>query len=474
MGVRDADAPRIAAAFEAELRRLAGEGGPGEIRVALYVAHEFYNRWALDYGHYEYIWIPRYGANTGRIEDSIRPGHPCDLWQYTSRGRLPGIRGDVDIDVLNGPKPMGFFTGKDREEDNMATVYVYGASIDENGRAHGGQAGNQTGRELRKQKWYKHVKGWRVFRAKDAGMAAKIAQCAKAAVANRHIGYDQYERNTLYNEAAQFAWDVSKVTKDVECDCSALVRVCCAFAGITDLPEGFRTGNMPKNLLKTGAFTELTGTRYTDTYTYLRAGDILVTATSGHTVVVGNDGPKAEAQAPAAEGLSRSDYGSAVEAMQKLLLKWDAACLPKCGADGDFGKETEKALMAFQKAAGLPVTGVYDEATRAALTGAKPVQEQERPEGAEGASAAQQDAPETHDPAKAEGVGRIVLVTGGTVNVRNAPGTSGTRILSTVKRGDRLPYRGESRDISGTTWHLIIYKNQNAWISGNLSRVANA
>lgn len=49
----------------------------------------------------------------------------------------------------------------------MATVYVGGASIDENGRAHGGQAGNQTGRELRKQKWYKHKKGWRVFRAKS-------------------------------------------------------------------------------------------------------------------------------------------------------------------------------------------------------------------------------------------------------------------------------------------------------------------
>ena len=42
----------------------------------------------------------------------------------------------------------------------MATVYVYGASIDENGKAHGGQAGNQTGRELKKQKWYKHDKTW--------------------------------------------------------------------------------------------------------------------------------------------------------------------------------------------------------------------------------------------------------------------------------------------------------------------------
>ena len=44
------------------------------------------------------------------------------------------------------------FTGK--KDEDMATVYVYGASIDENGKAHGGQAGNQTGRELRKQKWY--------------------------------------------------------------------------------------------------------------------------------------------------------------------------------------------------------------------------------------------------------------------------------------------------------------------------------
>ncbi len=333
----------------------------------------------------------------------------------------------------------------------MSTVYVYGASIDENGKAHGGQAGNQTGRELRKQKWYRHPKGWRVFRAKNPGVAAKIAQCAKDAVANRHIGYDQYERNTLYNEAAQYGWDVSKVTKDVECDCSALVRVCCAFAGITGLPEGFRTGNMPKNLLKTGAFTELTGARYTDSYTYLRAGDILVTATSGHTVVVGNDGPKTGAQTPAdlpePKGLSRGDHGSAVETMQKLLLKWDTACLPKCGADGDFGSETEQAVRDFQAChEELPVTGIYDAATRELLTfmygGVKPVQ-------------------------------MFVEVTGGTVNVRSAPGLTGKK-LGVVKRGDRLEYQGETRDVSGTPWHLVVYKNQNAWISGNLSRVVSA
>lgn len=336
----------------------------------------------------------------------------------------------------------------------MATVYVYGASIDENGKAHGGQAGNQTGRELKKQKWYKHDKTWRVFRVKDAGVAAKIAQCAKAAVANRHIGYDQYQRNTLYKEAQPYGFDVSKVTTDCETDCSALVRVCCAFAGILGLPSDFRTGNMPKNLLKTGAFVELTGSRYTDTYTYLKAGDILVTATSGHTVVVGNDGPKAAAQTPApAEeppaGLSKGDYGTAVEAMQRLLLKWDPACLPKCGADGDFGSETQRAVRGFQAChEELTVTGVYDESTRDLLTDMygdeKPV------------------------PAK-----QYVAVTGVTVNVRSAPGTTG-RKLGVARIGDRLDYQGESRDINGTPWHLVIFRNQNAWISGKYSRVVSA
>ena len=334
----------------------------------------------------------------------------------------------------------------------MVPVYVYGASIDENGKAHGGKAGNQTGRELRKQKWYEHGKGWRVFRAKNPGVAAKIAQCAKAAVANRHIGYDQYQRNTLYNEAVKYGFDVSKVTKDVETDCSALVRVCCAFAGVTGLPAEFRTTNEPALLLKTGAFTELVGDQYTKQSACLRAGDILCTKTQGHTVVVGNDGAKAEAQTPAdlpePQGLSRGDHGSAVETMQRLLLKWDAACLPKCGADGDFGSETELAVRDFQAChEELAVTGIYDEATRELLTF---MYGDERP------------AP------------KAVIVTGGTVNVRSGPGVTGTRKLGVVRKGDRLPYQGQSREVSGTPWHLVEYMDQNAWISGKYSWLVSA
>lgn len=332
----------------------------------------------------------------------------------------------------------------------MSTVYVYGASIDENGNAHGGKAGNQTGRELRKQKWYKHSKGWRVFRAKVPEVAAQISQDVKWAVANMDIGYDQYQRLTLYEAAQPFGFNCKLVKTPCETDCSALVRVCCAYAGVM-LPN-FRTTTEPNVLLNSGAFEEMVGAKYTDSPDYLKAGDILCTRTQGHTVIVGNDGPKAGStvkEDKEAEGLRRGDYGTAVLAMQKLLLKWNAACLPGWGADGDFGGETEQAVKDFQNTHDLPITGVYDEKTRELLTGmygeAKP----------------------------APVVQQFVEVTGGTVNLRTAPGTATGRKLGIARKGDRLPWQGESRDVSGTPWHLVEYQGQNAWISGKFSKVVS-
>lgn len=184
-------------------------------------------------------------------------------------------------------------------------VTVGSARIDENGKAHGGNAGDNNGKEVSTQNWYKHSKGWRVLRAKDAGKAAKIAACMKAACANANIGYDQYQRLTLYNEAEQYAFDVSKVTKKVECDCSSLVRVCLAYAGIK--VSNFRTTDQAKIMLASGEFTELTGSKYTDQSAYLRAGDVLVTRTQGHTVVVLSDGPNAETTTPTADTKGGND-----------------------------------------------------------------------------------------------------------------------------------------------------------------------
>ena len=56
------------------------------------------------------------------------------------------------------------------------SVKIGSARIDENGNAKGGKAGDQTGKEVSTQSWYRHSKGWRVFRAKDPAVAERIAQ----------------------------------------------------------------------------------------------------------------------------------------------------------------------------------------------------------------------------------------------------------------------------------------------------------
>lgn len=164
------------------------------------------------------------------------------------------------------------------------TIKVGSARIDERGHAHGGSAGDQTGKEVSTQNYYKHSKGWVVLRAKTAEQANKIAKDMLYACANHNIGYDQYQRDTLYNVAKEVGFNCSKVNKRVETDCSALVRVCCCYAGI--IVGNFRTYNERKMLLATGQFDDVTSKVNTSTGKGLCIGDVLVTKTHGHTVVV--------------------------------------------------------------------------------------------------------------------------------------------------------------------------------------------
>lgn len=174
------------------------------------------------------------------------------------------------------------------------SVKLASASIDENGKAIGGKAGDQTGREVKVQNYYDHSKGWRVFRPIDKDTAEKIAYDAEAAALNNKIGYDQGQRQTLYNAAEKVGFDCAKVTMPCETDCSALVRVCLAYAGI-NVPTGFRTSNEGTYLLNSGRFIELTQAKYRIGGEYLRRGDILCTKTQGHTVVVISNGKNGEA-----------------------------------------------------------------------------------------------------------------------------------------------------------------------------------
>lgn len=123
-------------------------------------------------------------------------------------------------------------------------------------------------------------------------MAAKIAKAMKSACANNKIGYNQAKRNTLYNLAKQVGFDPAKVTTACDTDCSALVRVCCAYAGVSI--SDFTTPTQVAKMIATGAFDKLTDSKYTTKAAYLKTGDVLVTKTQGHTVVVLSDGTSAE------------------------------------------------------------------------------------------------------------------------------------------------------------------------------------
>ena len=246
-------------------------------------------------------------------------------------------------------------------------VKVGSARIDENGKTHGGKAGDQNGKEVSTQAWYRHKKGWRVLRCKSADKADKIARAMQAACDNANIGYDQYQRLSLYNFAKRVDFDPTRIKTPCETDCSALVRVCLAYAGIT--VKNFRTPNEASILLRSGEFIELKESRYTDQSTYLRRGDILVTRTQGHTVIVLSNGSKAETT-PAEETprtiLKRGMKGEDVRRLQQRLIELGYA-LPKYGADGEYGSETATAVKAFQLDRGLEADGIAGEATLAAL-----------------------------------------------------------------------------------------------------------
>ena len=66
--------------------------------------------------------------------------------------------------------------------------------------------------------------------------------------------------------------------------------------------------------------------------------------------------------------MSKGDKGLNVKFLQTLLLKWNADCLPKYGADSDFGGETYEAIKEFQIQNALEATGSIDFMTVIALS----------------------------------------------------------------------------------------------------------
>ena len=175
------------------------------------------------------------------------------------------------------------------------SVKIGHASIDENNKARGGNAGDQTKKEVCIRTWYN--KPWTsVIRPKDSSAAEKIATAMEQACANDNIGYDQNQRTTLYAQAKAVNWDLSKIAVACECDCSSLVAVCVNAAGIP-VSKDIYTGNEQSALNATGKFDMYTDAQYINSDTNLKRGDILLGA--GHTAIVLSNGDGVVASKPA-------------------------------------------------------------------------------------------------------------------------------------------------------------------------------
>lgn len=90
------------------------------------------------------------------------------------------------------------------------SVLIGHARSDENRGLGGGQAGDQTGAEVQVSAWY--AGSWNVvLRPISADVAEKMAAACEALCKGNLVGYDQYQRNTLWDELERVGWDPSKL-----------------------------------------------------------------------------------------------------------------------------------------------------------------------------------------------------------------------------------------------------------------------
>lgn len=280
------------------------------------------------------------------------------------------------------------------------SVKIAHSSIDERGKASGGSAGDQTGKEVCTRSWYNG--SWNVLiRPKTSALANRIVKEAKAGAANNKIGYDQNQRNTLLTQAKKVNFDLSKIATACECDCSSFVTVL-AIAGGCDESKLVISGNcattstLRTRCKNTGKFDIYTDSKYLTSDAYLKAGDILVRE-GHHTVIVLENGSKATTSSSsgskiAVDGewgtdttkLAQKVFGTTVDGkvsnqykayaddnsgLLSMTFEWETkpsgysplikAIQKWCGAtqDGHIGPDTIKKM---QKKLGTPVDGHFD------------------------------------------------------------------------------------------------------------------
>lgn len=277
------------------------------------------------------------------------------------------------------------------------------------GHASGSEKGNKNGvkgdstkKEVCTRTWYNSSWAFMAIHPNET-VREKHAKAVEEACANDHIGYGQGDRNTLNEQAKAVNYDLSKVAKNCNCDCSSLQNVCAVASGakgVTYGSNGWTTSTM-KSKLKAAGYVIIEDSTYLTSSAYCVRGAMYVRP-NGHTVCGLDNGSKYKktlekagligttATEPEQTGvkmestiakpvktctvklnqLEQGVTGDSVKALQILLTGYGRSC-GKYGIDGDFGSDTLKAVKAYQKAKGLSDDGVVGPATWAKLLGVK-------------------------------------------------------------------------------------------------------
>lgn len=235
------------------------------------------------------------------------------------------------------------------------------ASIDEHNKISGGNAGDQTSKEVCIRTYYD--KNWNfVLRPRNPDIAEKTAKACESMCNNNHIGYDQNQRNTLLTLLESLKWDYTKITQNTECDCSSFMTACalCGGAKIKYKGNAPTTRTMVAKFKESGYYEAI---RFTNPkHTGLKRGDILVREGS-HTVMVLDDYAPTNSITDNKPTIKLGDKNDWVTIAQGRLV---VAGYP-IAVDGIFGPQTTDAVKKFQLSKGLTPDGIIGPKTWAHL-----------------------------------------------------------------------------------------------------------
>lgn len=243
------------------------------------------------------------------------------------------------------------------------------ASIDERGKASGGKAGDQTGKEVKIAPWYNFGQDV-IIRFKDEQLAKEAAECMEWLCKTNYVGYNQApgKRTSAYNALRKLKWKYKKLKTKSETDCSQLIATVLNCIGIKVNPNIW-TGNMVAALKATGKFKFLTQSKYLTSDKYIQTGDIILNQVK-HVIMALEDGPmvmkklakpkgkytKTDLKLPKKGYMVLGDDNKLVSNLQRFL-KWYGVY--KSTIDGHFGNNTKSAVELFQYNEGLIADGSF-------------------------------------------------------------------------------------------------------------------